>query len=125
MFSVEIVLEIHSKAIELFGGGNGVRDFGALESAINRPFQTFGDDDLYPSVFEKAAAIGESIIMNHPFVDGNKRTGYILLELILKIDGYVLKASTDEIYEFVINISTGAIRFDSIVAWLQENAVQK
>jgi death on curing protein len=125
MFSVEIVLEIHSKTIELFGGGNGVRDFGALESAINRPFQTFGDDDLYPTVFEKAAAIGESIIMNHPFVDGNKRTGYILLELILKTNGYNIFAATDDIYEFVINISTGAKRFDSIVAWLQLNSLKK
>jgi death-on-curing protein len=125
MFSVEIVLEIHNKAIELFGGGNGVRNFGALESALNRPFQTFGEEDLYPTVIEKAAAIGESIIMNHPFVDGNKRTGYILLELILKINGFNITASTDIIYEFVINISTGAIRFESIVVWLQQNTIQQ
>lgn len=69
------VLIIHNEVVFAHGGANGVRDVGGLDSAIARPFQSFGGEDLYPSVFEKAAAIGESIIMNHPFIDGNKRTG--------------------------------------------------
>ena len=73
MISVEQVLKIHGIAIEKFGGANGVRDLGGLQSALARPFQTFGGTDLYPTIFEKAAAIGESLIMNYPFIDGNKR----------------------------------------------------
>jgi death-on-curing protein len=125
MFTVELVLSIHEKAIELFGGGKGIRDLGALESAINRPFQTFGEEDLYPTAFEKAAAIGESIIMNHPFVDGNKRTGYILLQTILNYSGYILTANKNSRYSFVIDISTGTIRFEEIVEWLKNNTALK
>ena len=62
-----------------FGGSSGVRDIGLLESAIARPFQTFGGEDLYHSPFAKAAAVAESLIINHPFVDGNKRTGIIVM----------------------------------------------
>lgn len=71
------VLLIHDQVVLLHGGANGVRDIGGLESAIARSYQSFAGEELYPSCFEKAAAIGESIIMNHPFVDGNKRTAHI------------------------------------------------
>lgn len=122
MISVEQALKIHTIAIEGFGGANGVRDLGALESALARPFQTFGGEDLYPTIFEKAAAIGESLIVNHPFVDGNKRTGYILMEALLRYEGYAINASDEALYNFVINISTGTLSFDEIVAWLKEFA---
>ena len=79
MISVAQVSKIHSIAIEKFGGANGVRDLGGLQSALARPFQTFGGTDLNPTIFEKAAAIGESLIMNHPFIDGNKRTGVLAM----------------------------------------------
>lgn len=125
MISVAQALKIHTIAIEGFGGANGVRDMGALESALVRPFQTFGGEDLYPCVFEKAAAIGESIIVNHPFVDGNKRTGYILMEALLRHEGYTITAADETLYSFIINISTGAISFNEIVAWLKEFAVKK
>ena len=74
MISIKQALVIHKIAIEKFGGSFGVRDLSGLESALARPFQTFGREKLYFTIEEKAAAIGESIIMNHPFVDGNKRT---------------------------------------------------
>jgi death on curing protein len=74
MITKEEVFLIHNEVVILHGGSNGIRDIGGLESAIARPYQTFGAKDLYPTCFEKAAAIGESIIMNHPFIDGNKRT---------------------------------------------------
>jgi len=76
MFSLEEVIFFHDKAIDLYGGSKGIRDFGALDSALNRPWQTFASEDLYPTCFEKAAAILESIILNHPFIDGNKRTAF-------------------------------------------------
>ncbi|MEP1096365.1 MAG: type II toxin-antitoxin system death-on-curing family toxin, partial [Cyclobacteriaceae bacterium] len=77
MISEREALEIHSILIERFGGSEGIRDKALLLSALNRPFQTFDGNELYPTVIDKAAAILESIIKNHPFIDGNKRTGYV------------------------------------------------
>lgn len=125
MISVEQALKIHTTAVEKFGGANGVRDIGGLESALARPFQTFGGEDLYPAIFEKAAAIGESLIMNHPFVDGNKRTGYLLMEALLRYEDYKITASDENLYNFVINISTGFISFEEIVEWLKLNTKSK
>lgn len=121
MISTEQVLKMHTILIEKFGGANGVRDLGGLESALARPFQTFGGEYLYPGVFEKAAAIGESLIMNHPFVDGNKRTGYLLMETLLRHESYKITATDNDLYTFVINISTGSIAFAEIVEWLKNN----
>lgn len=121
MITNEAVLLIHEEVVKLHGGSNGIRDIGGLESAIARPYQTFGSEDLYPSSFEKAAAIGESIIMNHPFVDGNKRTGYVLMETILRLSGNKINSSNDDLYNFIIKISTGAVKFEEIVKWLKEN----
>ncbi len=100
-----------------------VQDIGGLDSAIARPFQTFGGEDLYPSIFDKAAAIGESIIMNHPFVDGNKRTGYVLMETLLRMDGLKINASDEILYSFVISISTGEYHFEQIAKWLKANTI--
>jgi death-on-curing protein len=121
MISVNQTLEIHKIAIDNFGGADGIRDLSGLESALARPFQTFGGEDLYPSILEKAAAIGESIIVNHPFLDGNKRTGYILMESILRFGGEKISCNDDEIYQFVIKISTGDNKFEQIVEWLKAN----
>src|SRR5690349_21362083 len=74
---------IHRILIEKFGGSQGVRDISALESAVTRPFQTFDNNEFYGPVLEKAAALIESILNNHPFVDGNKRIGYVLLRMFL------------------------------------------
>jgi death-on-curing protein len=117
----EEVLLIHSEVIKLHGGANGIRDVNGLESAIARPYQTYDSLDLYPSVYEKAAAIGESIIMNHPFIDGNKRTGYILMETILRLYGYKIISTDDDLYSFIISISTGETKFEQIVEWLKQN----
>jgi len=121
MITLIEVLLIHEHAIKTHGGANGTRDQNMLESAINRPFQEFGGEELYPTAYEKAAAIGESIIMNHPFVDGNKRTGYILMETVLRMHNFKINASNDSLYQFIISISTGELRFEQIVAWLQNN----
>lgn len=122
MISVQQVIEIHEIVVKQFGGSMGLRDSGALESALARPFQTFGGEDLYPDFFTKAAAIGESIIMNHPFIDGNKRTGYVLMEAILRFGNIKIIAENDDLYNFVISISTGEIKFEEIVSWLKVNA---
>jgi death on curing protein len=77
MISIKEAEQIHKILIDTFGGAHGIRDLSALESALSRPFQTFDDKELYPTAIDKAAALAESILNNHPFVDGNKRTGYV------------------------------------------------
>lgn len=124
MITKEEVLLIHDQVVKLHGGANGVRDINGLESAIARPYQTFAGSELYPSCFEKGAAIGESIIMNHPFVDGNKRTGYVLMELMLRLEDFRITSNDEELYQFVIDISTGDKRFEEIVDWLKANSKQ-
>ena len=121
MILIEDILWIHNASIERFGGGKGVRDMGLLHSAIARPFQTFGGEDLYPEVFSKAAALAESLIVNHPFVDGNKRTGFTAMVALLLDYGNRLNASQEEAYETIIGISTGAIDFKALKIWLEEH----
>ncbi len=76
MISIEEVLKLHELSIRFLGGSSGTRDMYMLESAIARPFQNFGEIELYPTIFDKSAALLESIVKNHPFVDGNKRTDF-------------------------------------------------
>ncbi len=121
MILVADILQVHEILIEKYGGGNGVRDLGSLESAIAKPFQTFDGNDLYETIFEKAAALSESIIINHPFIDGNKRTGFVSMISFVENAGYILNASQDEAYDFTIKISTGQKRFEEIVEWLKQN----
>jgi death-on-curing protein len=123
MISVKQAIEIHEIVVKAFGGSIGVRDLGALESALARPFQTFGGEDLYSDFFTKAAAIAESVIINHPFIDGNKRTGYVLMEAILRLGNLKITAANDDLYNFVISISTGEKKIEKIVEWLKENIV--
>jgi death on curing protein len=125
MISVKEVQQLHQILIENFGGRHGIRDIGALESALSRPFQTFDNKELYPSVIEKATSLIESILTNHPFVDGNKRTGYTLLRLYLLQNGFDITASSDNKYEFVINIASGALQYDGILAWLKSNTKEQ
>jgi death on curing protein len=121
MILLEDILYVHEFSIAKFGGSSGIREVGSLESAIARPFQSFDGNDLYPTIFDKAAALGESLIINHPFVDGNKRTGFLAMFALLENDGYLLSASQDEAYNFIIQISTGEIKFEQIVEWLKQN----
>ena len=81
--SLSEILELHALLIEQSGGTNGIRDRGSLESAISQPQMTFGGEDLYPNIIEKASTLGFSLILNHPFFDGNKRTGHAAMETFL------------------------------------------
>ncbi len=121
MILLEDVLTPHDFSIKDFGGLSGVRDIGLLESAIARPFQTFNDEDLYPSPISKVAAVGESLIINYPFLDGNKRTGILVMIALLKEYNIQVNASNDSLYQFTISISTGETKFDQIVEWLRIN----
>jgi len=123
MISQHETEELHKVLIEKFGGTTGLRDIGGLQSALSRPFQTFNNVDLYPSVLEKAAALIESVLNNHPFIDGNKRTGYVLTLLFLMSCGYDISASQDIKYQFVIDIATGKMKFQEILNWLQIHTI--
>lgn len=124
MIDLEEVLQLHEIAIEKFGGIKGVRDQKLLESAINRPFVTFGGEDLYKTVEEKASAVLESIIKNHPFHDGNKRTAYLVYRLFLMSESYDIQAAQEEKYEFVIDIASGKMTFDEIVSWTKQKLIR-
>ena len=119
MIQIEEVEKIHDILIEKFGGAKGIRDRGTLDSAISRPFQTFDGKDLYPNPVDKAAAIFESIISNHPFVDGNKRTAYVLMRLILTENNLDINVGQNEKYEFVIGAARGELTFDKIKDWIK------
>ena len=121
MITLKEVERIHEILIDKFGGLKGIRDRGILESAINRPFQTFDQTELYPLPVDKAAAIFESIISNHPFVDGNKRTAYVLMRLILREHSLDIFANQDVKYEFVINAAKGEIKYEQIRQWLNNH----
>ncbi|QZZ22837.1 type II toxin-antitoxin system death-on-curing family toxin [Leptothermofonsia sichuanensis E412] len=115
------VLELHRKILEQSGGALGIRDMGLLESAIAQPRMSFGEEDLYPSLLEKAAALGFSIIMNHPFVDGNKRTGHAATETFLVLNGLEINASVDEQERIVLAIASGELGRETFVEWLKRN----
>lgn len=121
MISIKEVEIIHNILIDKFGGAKGIRDFGLLESALARPFATFDGTDLYPSPIEKAAAIMESIVINHPFIDGNKRTAYTFMRLILLEYKLDIVASQEEKYKFVIAASKGDYKFEEIKSWIASN----
>lgn len=122
MISVKVALIIHEEALQDTGGASGVRDMGGLESALARPWGNFGGQEYYLTAEEKAAAILESILLNHPFVDGNKRTGYTLMLLTLNKHGLDLQVHDDEQYDFVVSVASGKLPFEEIVAWIR-NAV--
>ena len=116
------ILAIYNEVIEQTGGSKGIRDRGLLESAVARPQATFAKKDLYPDVFSKATALGHSIILNHSFVDGNKRTGYMAMRLFLNMNGYDIKASQEEKYKFVMEIAEKTKKEEAIAKWLKEHS---
>lgn len=121
MITLTDILLLHEFSIADYGGGEGVRDEGLLLSAISRPFQTFDGEELYATPIEKAAALVESLIVNHPFVDGNKRVGMLAMVALLNECGINIMVSSEELYQFIIAISTGSLTYEDILAWLKVN----
>lgn len=117
--NINQVLAIHNEVIEQIGGSKGIRDMGLLESAVARPQATFGGIDLYPDIFSKAACLGHSLICNHSFIDGNKRTGYMAMRIFLNINGYDIEASLEERYKFAVEIAEKTRKEKAIAEWLK------
>ena len=123
MIELSEVVSIHKILIDKFGGSAGIRDESLLSSALQRPFQTFDGQFVYKSSPERSAALVESILVNHPFIDGNKRTGYVLLRHYLLQNNLDIKASEQEKYDFIISIASAQMRFEEILAWLQGHSI--
>jgi death-on-curing protein len=121
--SLAEVLKLHDVIISETGGSHGLRDLGLLESALGQPQQTFGGDDLYPTLVAKAAALGFSLINNHPFVDGNKRIGHAAIEATLMLNGFELSASVDESEAEILAVASGAQTREEFQQWLEEHIV--
>jgi len=117
--SLAEVLELHQRILEQTGGLAGVRDLGALRSALAQPLMTFGGTDLYPDLPAKAAALGFSLIQNHPFVDGNKRTGHATLEAFLMLNGFEFAATIDESEGMVLAVATGRLDRGGLTEWVR------
>lgn len=119
---VNQILSIYEEVIKETGGTKGIRDLRLLESGVARPQATFGGKDLYPEIFSKAAVLGHSIICSHPFIDGNKRVGYMAMRLFLNVNGYDMKASLDEKYKFVMEIAEKIIDEKRIAIWRENHS---
>jgi len=123
--TVEQALELHKRLIEQSGGSFGIRDFGALESALAQPQMTFSSDELYPTIVEKAAALGFSLVMNHPFVDGNKRVGHAAMEIFLVLNGLEISESVDEQERIILQLAAGELTREDFTAWVRLYFVEK
>ena len=118
---IDEVLAIRERILSESGGRRGVLDFTLLHSAVERPKATFGGVDLYPTLFEKAAALIHSLIQNHPFNDGNKRTALAATVRFLYINGYILDHPVDEIVQFTLKIQNKKYTFQQIANWLEKH----
>jgi death on curing protein len=117
--SLEEVIAIHSRLISRFGGSLGIRDRGALESALARPRSGY-----YTDIIQEAAALWESLSQNHPLVDGNKRVAVTVTAAFLKVNGYRLQFDDMEASSFLVGLyETGTLRFEELENWLCQHAV--
>jgi len=116
------VLAVHDKVMRQTGGAVGVLSLPALESALAQPRMTFGGEDLYPTLVEKAAALGHSLIANYPFVDGNKRTGHAAMEVFLMVNGFEIQAAVDEQEQVILQVAAGAMKREEFTEWLRARA---
>jgi death-on-curing protein len=113
------VLFLHSRLIEETGGSHGVRDMGLLLSALGRPQATFEEKDLHATIYVKAAAVADSIINNHPFVDGNKRTGIGAAAIFLSLNGYMITASNQELLDLTMQIAQKRTTMGEVANWFE------
>ncbi len=122
---VEEVIHIHSEAIREFGGSDGIRDMGLLESAVNAPFQSFGGYDVYPTIYEKAARLGFGLAQNHAFVDGNKRVAVLSVFMFLRGNGIELDCTEFELFSVFYKLAASEITFDDLVAWIINHETER
>jgi death on curing protein len=123
--SMTAVLKLHELQIEVFGGSTGIRDLGLLESALAQPESTFGGELLHPTIGSQAAAYLYHLAKNHPFVDGNKRTAFAVMEAFLGLNGYVLVLDNAETYQLVIQVAQSEISKEDLTEFLTRSIVPR
>lgn len=123
VLSKEQVITLHEQLIAETGGISGLRDEGILESALYAPFQTFGNVEPYPSLQQKAARLGFGLIMDHPFIDGNKRTGTHTMLVFLALNNIELEYTQQELSETIMQIATGNYSFEYLFKWIINHQV--
>jgi len=117
--TAEQVLFIHYRLVNETGGEHGIRDMGLLESAVARPKATFDDKELYADIFEKAAALMESLVNNHAFMDGNKRTGIACAVLFLRQNGIAFNVKNSEVEKFTLQVAKSELDARGIAKWFK------
>ena len=118
--SLEQVLALHDDLVAAFGGARTLRERGMLESAVARPAMTFGGEDLYGDVAAKAAALMHSLVLNHPFVDGNKRIGAAAAELFIEGNGSILQAADEEFEGVTMAVAAGSVSIEALTIWFRQ-----
>ena len=121
--SLREILELHDKIIEVSGGARGIRDIHALESSINQPRLAFNRTDLYPDILTKATALCFFLVMNHPFIDGNKRVGHAAMETFLILNGFEIEASIEEQEKIILDLADGKLTREEFAAWLNKHVI--
>lgn len=120
--TLEQILVIHQDQIERYGGTHGLRDLALLESAIFRPQSSFSSKELYKTIFDKTAALMHSLILNHPFIDGNKRTGIVSALVFLELNGFRLEVGTKELIKTALKIESKKLNLENVAKWLESNS---
>ncbi|MFO7692249.1 MAG: type II toxin-antitoxin system death-on-curing family toxin [Vicinamibacterales bacterium] len=120
--SLAQVVELQRELLAAFGGLAGIRDRGSLEASIARPAMTFGGEDLYADLPAKAAALFHSLVLNHPFVDGNKRAGAAAAELMLELNGFVLAASDQGFERVTLATARGEMSAEALAIWFRQRS---
>lgn len=115
------ILMLHTQLIQQTGGSEGVRDYNLLDSALETPFQSFGGDELYPTVQAKAARLGYGLIKNHCMIDGNKRIGTHSMLVFLALNGIELKYMQKELYETILDVAAGKIEYEDLLQWVLDH----
>lgn len=115
------VVSLHRAILETSGGAAGIRDVGALESALAQPRASFDGVDLHPSLAAKAAALAFSLTLNHPFVDGNKRAAHAAMEVFVILNGHELVATVDEQERVMLDLAAGNLTREQLKVWMEEH----
>ena len=118
------VVELHRRLLLASGGAAGIRDIRLLESALAQPAATFDGADLHPTLVDKAAALGFSLVANHPFIDGNKRIGHATMEVFLVLNGYEIQASVDDQEHVMLAVASGALDRQQLASWLNQHVAK-
>lgn len=121
IISKEQIIELHKQLINETGGSQGIRDEGLLDSAYNAPFQHFNKQELFPTIQQKAARLAYGIIKNHPFVDGNKRSGVHTMLILLELNGIELTYTQKELYTIILSVASGTAELSSLTEWILEH----